>query len=721
MAAAVLLFVHLFSAQSAAETETSTAAYEITVVATRLSDTAGSAHVLRPKQLERFEYDDPHSVLSFIPGIYTRGEDGAGLRPNIGFRGGNPDRSKKVVLMEDGVLFGPAPYSAPAAYFFPLMTRMQKIRVIKGPSAISYGPHTVGGALDLVTRTFTSSRTAGLDLAGGEHLYGKAHGWFGWDDGRFGLMVEGAHLREDGFKTLYDDSSTGFFRNEVMLKAYHAFDDGYSSRNELQLKATYSEERSRETYLGLSDGDLRAAPDRRYSASQLDEMNWHRTSLVLSHVLEPNEHLSLHTDAYRHDFDRTWRKVNGFRGASLFEVLSRPDDGANAVYYAILTGAAESSTPDETLLIGPNHRVFVSEGIQSRLNVDATTGPIAHRLELGARLHYDRIERRHSEDGFLVRGDSLIPEGSPTIVTAFNEASTIAGAGYLTAAMSWRDFTLTPGVRLELLRSKLLDLISGGESRRLLSVVLPGAAAFYRATDELGLFAGLHRGFSPPPPGADVSIQPEKSWNYEAGIRYSAGRLRVEAIAFYNDYQNLTDVCTLSSGCLDADLDRQFDAGRARIYGVEAYGEHQLALGGGFASPISVAYTYTHAVFDNAFESDDPIFGRVNVGDEIPYVPKHNASVSLGLEYEGSGLNAKATYVSAMREVAGSQPIDASLATDDQFIIDAGAIYQLSSAFKVYLNLRNVLDSRELVSRRPFGARPNAPRWVQLGLKVAAF
>ena len=81
-----------------------------------------------------------------------RGEDGFGLRPNIGIRGANPDRSKKVTLMEDGILFGPAPYSAPAAYYFPLITRMELVRVIKGPGAISFGPQTVGGAIDLVTR-----------------------------------------------------------------------------------------------------------------------------------------------------------------------------------------------------------------------------------------------------------------------------------------------------------------------------------------------------------------------------------------------------------------------------------------------------------------------------------------------------------------------------------------------------------------------------------------
>ena len=35
---------------------------------------------------------------------------------------------------------------------FPLITRMDMVRVIKGPGAVSFGPQTVGGAIDLVTR-----------------------------------------------------------------------------------------------------------------------------------------------------------------------------------------------------------------------------------------------------------------------------------------------------------------------------------------------------------------------------------------------------------------------------------------------------------------------------------------------------------------------------------------------------------------------------------------
>ena len=83
------------------------------MVGTRESRTAGSAHVLRPRDLERMDYDNPETVVKQVPGVYARGEDGFGLRPNIGIRGIYPDRSKKVTLMEDGMLFGPRPIPRP--------------------------------------------------------------------------------------------------------------------------------------------------------------------------------------------------------------------------------------------------------------------------------------------------------------------------------------------------------------------------------------------------------------------------------------------------------------------------------------------------------------------------------------------------------------------------------------------------------------------------------
>lgn len=128
------------------------AGYEIIVDSGPLPRVVGSAYQIGQEQLEQYEYDDIHSVLGHAPGVYVRVEDGYGLRPNIGIRGGNADRSAKITLLEDGVLFAPAPYAAPAAYYFPMVTRMVGVEVFKGPASIQHGPHTIGGALNLQTR-----------------------------------------------------------------------------------------------------------------------------------------------------------------------------------------------------------------------------------------------------------------------------------------------------------------------------------------------------------------------------------------------------------------------------------------------------------------------------------------------------------------------------------------------------------------------------------------
>ncbi len=99
---------------------------------------AGSGIAIGELELERFDYIDVHQVMSSVPGVYVREEDGFGLRPNIGIRGAAAERSQKITIMEDGILITPAPYSAPAAYYVPNISRMSSIEVLKGPSAISH-------------------------------------------------------------------------------------------------------------------------------------------------------------------------------------------------------------------------------------------------------------------------------------------------------------------------------------------------------------------------------------------------------------------------------------------------------------------------------------------------------------------------------------------------------------------------------------------------------
>ncbi|MEK7857242.1 MAG: TonB-dependent receptor plug domain-containing protein, partial [Acidobacteriota bacterium] len=94
----------------AEETET------MEVVAKRFSIEPSSSTVIESQQLDVFKPTDLNRVLKTVPGVQIQEEEGYGLRPNIGMRGAHPHRSRKILIMEDGIPSGPAPYSAPAAY-----------------------------------------------------------------------------------------------------------------------------------------------------------------------------------------------------------------------------------------------------------------------------------------------------------------------------------------------------------------------------------------------------------------------------------------------------------------------------------------------------------------------------------------------------------------------------------------------------------------------------
>jgi Fe(3+) dicitrate transport protein len=690
-------------------------AEDVSVTGTRVVETGGSAHVVRDKQLRRFAYDDPHQVLLSVPGVYVRPEDGFGLRPNIGIRGANSDRSKKITLMEDGVLLGPAPYSAPAAYYFPLIDRMRAVRVVKGPGSIAYGPQTVGGAIDLSTREIPGTRRVTYDLALGQFWHNKQHITYGTSDERAGFLIEGMRIANSGFKEL-GDQNTGFVRNEWMAKGSFVVDPAAEVQNEIGLKLGYSDETSHETYLGLTDRDFRKSPDRRYLASKNDLMKWHRTAIALTHGVRFSRRAVMTTTVYRHDLARVWNKVNGLRGADISAVLANPETAQNRVYRAVLDGDVDGQTSGETILIGPNDRAFVSQGLQTEVRLAARTGPAVHRLTYGARAHYDEIVRLHTQSGYVMTNRELVPDGGLLETTADNKASTHALALYAVDAVTVGPVTVTPGVRVEAIHAAYRDVLTRTSDGATYQVVIPGVSAYWALNKEIGLLAGVHKGFSPVTPEQARTSKPERSVNYELGARWTRRRLRAEAIGFYNDYGNLTNLCTFSNGCVAGNADRQFDGGRARIAGAELYGEGELRAAA-YTLPFRASYTYTYTEFLSTFQSADPQFGDVRRGDELPYVPPHQLAASVGVEREPFGVNLGGTFVDSMRERAGRGDQGPGSRTDAYFLLDASVRYRLSSLLELYVNGRNLTNDRYVASRRPFGARPGAPLWILAGIR----
>jgi Fe(3+) dicitrate transport protein len=679
----------------------------------------GAHAELGKEQLERDEHDDLHKVLRGIAGVYLRDEDGYGLRPNIGMRGAAADRSAKVTLMEDGVLIAPAPYTAPAAYYTPLVTRLSRIEVTKGPAAVKFGPNTVGGAVDMISEPFPAARAGYVDLAGGSDMYGKLHARVAEKQARWGVMAEYVKLRTDGFKELDNGGPTGFDKDDVQLTTRFHSEPSATVFHVLELRGGFGDETSHETYTGLTDADFAAKPQRRYVASALDEMNWKHWRLRATHKVELGLHTRVVTVAYRHKFHRAWGKVDGFVGQrDFYGLLAKPAAGANQVYYAILTGQADTTSLEEQLIRGTNDRTFTSQGVQSVLSSEHATGAITHHIDAGVRIHFDRADRKRYEDSYSMLSSVLVRTDRDRDTVLDSRAETVALAAFASDKLIWNRLEVSPGLRVELIDYRFYDYLTMAGHDGDYAVLIPGIGAEAHITSELSGIAGVHRGFVPVAPSADAGIKPESSINYEAGARWRDSHVQADVIAFFSDYSNLKGSCTLAAGCTETQEGMEFNGGEVFAYGVEAQLAGEVPLHRALTLPISAAYTLTRSSFRHAFSSEFAGWGDVEIGDELPYLPAHLLSISTALKLPHYELGATARYQGETRDVAGQGPIPDSARLASLFTIDLNAHARLHDYAELYATCSNLLDEQVIISRRPYGARPNPPRMFALGYKA---
>jgi len=681
----------------------------------------GARAELTKEALERDEYDDLHKVLRGIAGVYLRDEDGYGLRPNIGMRGAAADRSAKITIMEDGVLIAPAPYTAPAAYYVPLVTRLARIEVTKGPGAIMYGPATVGGAVDLISEPIPGERAGYVDLAGGSDLYGKLHARAAERRETWAVMAEYVHLRSDGFKDLDNGGPTGFDKNDIQLTTRFMSKPSAARYHQLDLRLGYGNETSHETYTGLTDEDFAATPQRRYLGSQLDEMNWNHWRMRATHRVDIGLHARVQTVAYRHRFKRAWGKVDGFVGQrDFYELLANPDSGTNQAYYQILTGQLDSAAPEEQLILGTNDRKFTSQGAQTTLSIEHDTGPVRHHIDAGARIHFDRADRRRYEDGYDMVGGTLVRSARARAIVLDTRAETIALALFAQDKLHVGKLDVSGGTRLELIDYRFADYLTGMQHAGDYAVLIPGIGAEYHITDEASALAGVHRGFVPVAPSAGSGVRPESSINYEAGGRWRDTHISADLIGFLSDYSNLKGSCTLAAGCTEAMEGTEFNGGAVLTYGLEAQvaTEWPIAQRGRMTLPVSAAYTLTRSSFRHAFDSEFAGWGRVMEGDELPYLPEHVLSVTAGVKTSRWQADATTRYQAESRDIAGQGQIDESVRLAPLFTIDLSAHARLHDWAELYGTCSNLLDEQVVIARRPYGARPNAPRMFAFGYKA---
>lgn len=716
----------------------------ITIIGTRLTpeQVTGAAQVIGSEELQQFNQTDIVRALRRVPGVSLQSEDGYGLRPNISIRGTATERSSRITLLEDNVLIAPAPYAAPSAYYFPTTGRINSVEILKGPAAIMQGPYTIGGAINLVSTQIPDGARGATLLETGSDSTWRFHGSYGDSSERGGWLLETHQWQSDGYQDIdRSGSNTGLDKEDYLFKARINSSAGATYYQQLDLKLQRSDELSEQSYLGLTDTDFNADPFRRYGLSELDAMANEHEQMQLDYLVEISDNLSLSATLYDNRFERNWFKTEGidfdgsanaqeFDRTSWNAVVSAINTGADlngmspAMLQAVLDGA---DTLPGSIQLRNNNREYFSRGIQFGMVLNFDTGDVSHNLKAGIRYHEDEEDRLqlnstyHQENGSLQLDDLGLTGNAGNRIQAAE-----AWAFYVYDRIELGRLTLAPGVRYESISQsrtrwetrsgKTTDPASrdsanlrdsrGNEA----DVWIPGVGLLYELTDDLTLVAGVHKGFTAPTnaPGVDE----ETSINYELGLRYAGTRLNVDAIAFFNDYDNLLGRCTSSSGS-SCEAGDAFNGDAVTIPGLELMLTYDFAANTDYALPFSLSYTWMNAEFDTNI-ADTEFFGDVSAGDPVPYIPEQQFLAQLGFERGRWATYVSANYLDGVCTMGKCGEFER---TDSSLTFDLASHVEISDNFELYGMVENLTEENAILGRHPYGARPNKDRSATLGFK----
>jgi Fe(3+) dicitrate transport protein len=701
--------------------------------ATTAQAATGAAQYIGEEALAKFVYSDIQRVIRQIPGVSVQVEDGYGLRPNISIRVVATERSGRITLLEDNILIAPAPYSAPSAYYFPTIGRMSAIEVVKGPAAITQGPYTIGGALNMVSTPVPETQGGQVTLEAAQDATCRLHGNYGDTlDNGFGYLVEAHQWQSDGFQEIdRSDTNTGLDVTDFTAKLAYA---PTHSAHSVELKLQITDQDSNQSYLGLTDTDFSLNSTRRYGLSERDNISTEHSQVILRYGYEINADLNVTATVYNNQHERNWFKTEGidldgsdnaqdFSGTSWSNVIAALNNNESLEGFSTnqLQGLLDGDidTAKGSIQLRSNAREYFSRGVQFGLYWDTTIGEVKHQLEVGLRVHEDEEDRLQRNSTYQQINGQLQLNDVGELGNAGNRIQEAqALALHIYDRIELGDWVLTPGARFEDIQQKRTRF-NEGETRTFRDdrekdthVVLPGLGALYKMNDNWTLVAGAHKGFTAP--SNSPGVREEEAINYEFGFRFANNTLNAEAIYFLSDYDNLIGECTASSGS-NCEIGDAFNGDAATVQGIEFILKTELTEINGINVPLNITYTYIDSKFDTDI-ADTAFFGDVSAGDSIPYIPENQGQISLGLEANNWSAYINALYVDAVCVRASCAMFEQ---TDNNFTVDVSGNYQVSDDLKLFARIENLTDEQDIVSRQPYGARPNKTRTFSVGAKYS--
>ena len=465
--------------------------------------------------------------------------------------------------MEDGVLVAPAPYTSASAYYFPTTGRIHAVEVLKGPSAITQGPSTIGGALNLISTPIPTEGRGKFVQEIGDNGMTRSHAVMGGDNGTFGGMVEFHEHATDGFDSIANvGGDTGFQKSDMLVKLRYSSGD-----HEVTFKYLDLDESSEQTYVGLSQASFNKNPRMRYGMTQYDMMDNDGEQESITYKGSFGN-VDIVLTSFSNDYHRDWFKVDkannsktGGVSNSINEVIEAANAG-NTIAQGILDG-----TQATEVKLKHNNRFYGNEGIQFQVSTDIEN----HSLTFGYRDLEDYESRMQGYECFQQSSsgtNSALYDCGTGFTSSNNRLrETDATSYFVQDTISMDRLTVTVGYRSEeyhKVENRWDDGVSGSRTQPKSGYInkkssgdysTTGIGATYDMNENLKLVAGFHQGMSPVFNG-----DAEEADNIELGFRYNIGTTALEVMYFSSDYANLVAECKNSNGG-DCDPGDTFDGG----------------------------------------------------------------------------------------------------------------------------------------------------------------
>ncbi len=673
-----------------------------------LLEKPGSVFFVNRQELSDSHPMDANEMMRRIPGVVINDNSGpVAMRLNVGIRGLNPDRSRAVLMLEDGLPITLAPYGEPEMYYSPPIDRMSRVEVVKGSGQILYGPQTVGGVINFVTPDPPARTHADFDLQGGQRGFFAGNGLFGGssEDQKVGWLFNVLHKRGDGFRSFFFDIDD--LQGKFTLKPADA--------HTISLKMGYYDENSNSTYVGLTTPMFLANPDQNPVPS--DFLKVKRLSASVSHSMAVSPKQVWSSALFGYSTTRDWARADFDRSAA-----------AGRRYSGIF---GDTSAPGGAIFVRntalDRNRQFQVFGAQTGVSTQYALGGVRNTLDAGIRYVGERMDDQQLEGGTFNARTGALRDDEDRYGHAFS--AFIQNRFYLTKRL-----TFTPGVRLEYYDYKrhILRAVVGGVAANVdrlagdgVTKAIPGSGVAFQVAQRVSLFAGVHRGFAPPrvkdsitSSGRPLNLDAELSWNYEAGIRVQANRaVRGELTYFRMDFANQIIPAAQSGGATTTLV----NGGETLHQGIETSLRVNWGSVLGWSNALFTDARFMH--LGDAKFTRNALFG----GNRLPYAPENTFSFLVGYRrQQGFGAQLDATYVG--RQFADNSQTVTPSADGTIGLVPSYTLWNLNAdytvqrerfQFRPYVSVKNLTDRIYIASRAPQGIQPGLFRQVNVGVRFS--